>query len=240
MSGLPGDSESGEKPIMPDNSFKPTPLRSGERLNTSVRRPVPWSHMGIQRHKSQSLHGKLLYVPSRAKWRAWLKKHYRSETEVWLVFPKAGSGKPRVSYNDAVEEALCFGWIDSIVRGLDDDRYAQRFSVRRAGSKYSQANIERLRFLVREGSVSEDIRGTLPDLDPGRFRMPKDIAEAMKASPKTWKNFRSLSKSYVRIRVAYIESARKRPVEFRKRLAHFIRMTEQGRRIGFGGIEKHY
>lgn len=216
------------------------PLRSGERLNMNVRRPVPWSLMSLQHHVSKSLPGKLLYVPSRAKWRAWLKKHYRTETEVWLVFPKTGSGKPRVSYNDAVEEALCFAWIDSTVRGLDDDRYAQRFSVRRAGSKYSQANIERLRFLVREGNVSEDIRGTLPDLDPRRFRMPKDIAEAIRANPKAWKNFRSLSKSYVRIRVAYIEGARKRPVEFRKRLAHFIRMTEQNRQIGFGGIEKYY
>lgn len=196
--------------------------------------------MGQQRHAKKSPPGTLLYVPSRAKWRAWLKTHCRAESEVWLVFPKAGSGKPRVSYNDAVEEALCFGWIDSTVRGVDDDSFAQRFSPRRPGSKYSQANIERLRFLVREGKVAEDVRATLPDLAPRRFRVPKDIADAIKAHPTAWKNFRALSKSYVRIRIAYIEGARKRPVEFRKRLAHFIKTTEQNRRIGFGGIEKHY
>jgi uncharacterized protein YdeI (YjbR/CyaY-like superfamily) len=196
--------------------------------------------MSQQRHGKKSPPGNLLYVPTRPKWRAWLKKHYRSETEVWLVFPKAGSGKPRVSYNDAVEEALCFGWIDSTVRAIDDVSFAQRFSIRRPGSKYSQANIERLRFLLREGKVAEDIRGTLPELAPGRFRIPKDIADAIRANPMAWKNFRTLSKSYVRIRIAYIDGARKRPVEFRKRLAHFIRMTEQNRRIGFGGIDKHY
>ena len=196
--------------------------------------------MSPRRHAKKSAPVKLLYVPSRGKWRAWLKKHYRSETEVWLVLPKASSGRPRVSYNDAVEEALCFGWIDSTVRSVDDDSFAQRFSVRRAGSKYSQANIERLRFLVREGRVAEDIRPTLPDLAPDKFRMPKDIVEAIRANPKAWKNFRTLSKPYIRIRIAYIEGARKRPAEFRKRLAHFIRMTEQNRQIGFGGIEKHY
>ena len=196
--------------------------------------------MSQERRAKKSPPENLLYVPSRAKWRAWLKKHHRSETEVWLIFPKAGSGKPRVSYNDAVEEALCFGWIDSTVRGVDEDSFAQRFSVRRRGSKYSQANIERLRFLVREGKVAEDIRTTLPDLAPRRLSIPKDIADAIEANPEAWKNFRALSEPYVRIRIAYIEGARKRPAEFRKRLAHFIRMTEQNKRIGFGGIEKHY
>jgi len=196
--------------------------------------------MSQRHHAKDSTSGKLLYVPSRAKWRAWLKKHYRSEHEVWLVFPKAGSGKPRVPYNDAVEEALCFGWIDSTVRTIDDASFAQRFSVRRAGSKYSQANIERLRFLVREDKVADDILQTLPDLTPGRFKVPKDIEAAIRANPKAWKNYRTLSESYVRIRIAYVERARKRPAEFRKRLSHFIRMTELNKRFGFGGIEKHY
>ena len=196
--------------------------------------------MSTQRHQKKPSPKKLLYVPSRAKWRAWLKKHHRSETEVWLVFPRAASGKARLSYNDAGEEALCFGWIDSIVRGIDDEKFAQRFSLRRPGSTYSQANIERLRFLVSKGMVSSDIRKTLPNLAPGRFKISKDITEAIRANPKAWKNFRTLSKPYVRIRIAYIEGARKRPVEFRKRLAHFIKITEQNGRIGFGGIEKHY
>ena len=98
---------------------------------------------------------KLLYVADRKAWRDWLQQHYKSESEVWLVYHKKHSGKPRIPYNDAVEEALCFGWIDSIVKSVDADRFAQRFSVRNPKTPYSQANKERLRELVRQGKVVE-------------------------------------------------------------------------------------
>lgn len=72
-----------------------------------------------------------LYVTGRKAWRAWLAKYHKTETEVWLVYYRKETGKPRISYNDAVEEALCYGWIDSIVRTLDKERFAQRFSIRK-------------------------------------------------------------------------------------------------------------
>ncbi len=72
----------------------------------------------------------LLHVTTRREWRAWLKKHYRSEREIWLVYYKRHTGKLRMSYNDAVEESLCFGSIDSTVKTIDADRFAQRFTVR--------------------------------------------------------------------------------------------------------------
>ena len=75
---------------------------------------------------------KLLYVTNRKEWRGWLKGHYKSEKDIWLVYYKKRTGKPRISYNDAVDEATCFGWIDSIVRTIDEDKFAQRFSVRKA------------------------------------------------------------------------------------------------------------
>jgi uncharacterized protein YdeI (YjbR/CyaY-like superfamily) len=87
----------------------------------------------------------LLYVTNRDEWRSWLVENYKAEKQVWLVFYKKHTGKPGVTYNDAVEEALCIGWIDSIVRRIDQDRYAQRFSVRKPKSSYSQANIERVK-----------------------------------------------------------------------------------------------
>src|SRR5215204_331781 len=94
-----------------------------------------------------------LHVTDRKKWRAWLRKHYKTEKEIWLVYPKKGTGRPRIEYNDAVEEALCFGWIDSIVKKLDEDSTVQRFSPRKLKAKYSQANIERLRTLVAKKKV---------------------------------------------------------------------------------------
>lgn len=107
---------------------------------------------------------KLLYAAGRREWRAWLAKHYRSEKEVWLVFWKKHTGKAGVAYSDAVEEALCFGWIDSTMRRLDEASYAQRFSPRRPGSAYSQANLERLRRLAAEGKVAEEVLAALGDL----------------------------------------------------------------------------
>ena len=183
---------------------------------------------------------RLLHVTTRAAWRAWLKANYKSRTEVWLVYSRKSSGKPRLAYNEAVEEALCFGWIDSIVRSIDAARFAQRFSVRKIGSRYSQANLERLRALVRRRRVMRDVLPTLPDLSKAEFKIPADILRAIRGNPRAWKHFRGFSPAYVRIRIAYIDGARRRPAEFRKRLAHFVRETEANRQFGFGGIDKYY
>ena len=183
---------------------------------------------------------KLLCVSDRSEWRAWLRSNYNSTYEVWLVYYKKHTGKPRISYNDAVEEALCFGWIDRTVRTLDEDRFAQRFSVRRTGSHYSQANVERLRALLKEGKVAKDVMESLPDLSGHIFIIPADILKAIKSNAKAWRNFQRFSPPYVRIRVAFIDGARNRPAEFKKRLSHFVRMTEQNKQFGFGGIDKHF
>ncbi|MBN1653139.1 MAG: YdeI/OmpD-associated family protein, partial [Deltaproteobacteria bacterium] len=177
----------------------------------------------------------------RKEWRAWLKQNYKSETEIWLVYYKKHTGKPRIAYNDAVEEALCFGWIDSTVRTVDENRFAQRFSIRNPKSQYSQANRERLVVLAKRGKIVKDVRRTLGDLtEEAEFKIPLDILKELKANKKAWKNFQGLSSSYKRIRIAFIDAARKRPEVFEKRLKYFILMTEKNRRFGFGGIEKYY
>ncbi len=114
--------------------------------------------------------GQLLHLSDRAEWRAWLQEHYRSEREAWLVSYKVHTGKPSISYNDQVEEALCFGWIDSIGRRIDDDRFARRFTPRRPGSPYSEANKARLRALVREGRVAPDVLAGLGERAGRRAR----------------------------------------------------------------------
>lgn len=183
----------------------------------------------------------LLYVTRREEWRAWLERHYKSEKEIWLVFYKKHTGQPRISYNEAVEEALCFGWIDSTARRIDEERYAQRFSVRRPKSTYSQANKERLRELVRQGKVVDDVLATLGDvLEEDAFEIPPDILDAIQDNEAAWKNFQGFSPGYIRIRIAFIDGARNRPDEFEKRLKYFIQMTEKNKQFGFGGIEKYY
>jgi uncharacterized protein YdeI (YjbR/CyaY-like superfamily) len=181
-----------------------------------------------------------LYVTEPKDWRNWLKKNYKNQKDIWLIYPKKATGKPRIEYNDAVEEALCFGWIDSINKKLDDDHTVQRFSPRKPKAKYSQANIERLRYLVENNKVIKEVAETLDDVLNREFIIPPDILKAIKGNKMAWRQFQSLSNPYIRIRVAYIEGARKRPEEFKKRLRHFIEMTEKNKMFGFGGIEKHY
>lgn len=88
--------------------------------------------------------GKTLYVINRKKWREWLRKNHKNEKDIWLIFFKKESGKPRLPYNDAVEEALCYGWIDSIVKKNDGEKFAQRFSPRKKNSFLSDMNKERI------------------------------------------------------------------------------------------------
>jgi uncharacterized protein YdeI (YjbR/CyaY-like superfamily) len=182
---------------------------------------------------------RLLYVPDRAGWRAWLKDHYRSEADVWLVYYRKESGRPRVAYNDAVEEALCFGWIDSTIKKLDEERFAQRFTPRRRGSSYSQPNRERLLRLVMAGQVAEDVLPGVRVVLGEAFEAPPDIVEALRADPAGWAHFERFSPAYRRIRIAFVESARERPEEFEKRLHHLIRMNAKGKQFGHG-IEAYY
>jgi uncharacterized protein YdeI (YjbR/CyaY-like superfamily) len=182
---------------------------------------------------------KTLYAPDRQAWRAWLEEHYRDEREVWLIYYRKQADKPRIPYNDAVEEALCFGWIDSTVKHLDEERIAQRFSPRKPKSGYSQTNMERLRWLMARGLVMPDLLATLDGISTEEFEIPADIYQALRASEQAWHNFQRYSGSYQRIRVAYVDSARDRPGEFEKRLRHLVRMTEQNKQFGHD-IEKYY
>jgi uncharacterized protein YdeI (YjbR/CyaY-like superfamily) len=181
-----------------------------------------------------------LHVTDRAEWRAWLKKHHKKEKEIWLVYYKKHTGKPRIAYNDAVEEALCFGWIDSTAKSLDVDRTAQRFTPRRPGTPYSQANKERLRALAAQGKLIQEVKDTLGGILQEEFKIAPDILKAIRADEQAWKNFQNFSEPYKRIRVAFIEGARKRPEEFQKRLHYFIRMTARNKLFGFGGIDKYF
>lgn len=180
-----------------------------------------------------------LYVTTREEWRAWLAEHYRTEVEIWLIYYRKATGKARIPYNTAVEEALCFDWIDSINRGLDDERMAQRFTPRKAKSGYSQTNIERLRRLVPAGKVMPEVEASLDDLLEQEFDYPEDIMAALCANDEAWRNFQSYSGSYQRIRIAYVETGRNRPGEFEKRLKNLIQKTAQGKQFGFG-IEGYY
>ena len=180
-----------------------------------------------------------LYITNRDEWRDWLEEHYKDASEIWLVSYLKKTGKPSVPYNDAVEEALCFGWIDSIVKKLDEERNAQRYTPRKAKSGYSQTNKERLKKLIERGKVMPEVLAGLDEIGLEDFEYPDDIMAALQESEQAWENFQRYSGSYQRIRIAYIEVARDRPGEYEKRLTHLIKMTEQDKQFG-RGIEDYY
>ena len=183
----------------------------------------------------------IFYTSERGVWRKWLAEHFETESEIWFVFPMKESGGKALSYNDAVEEALCFGWIDSTIKHIDPTHRAQRFTPRKKGSPYSRPNIERLIWLERQGLLHPHIRDSVLSLIRTPYIFPADILDAIKADGVAWENYEKLSEPYKRIRVAYIDAARKRPNEFKKRLESFIKKTRDGKLIvGFGGIDKYY
>lgn len=180
-----------------------------------------------------------LIVKNRAEWRNWLKKNYKTEKEIWLVFYNKASGKSRLPYDVAVEEALCFGWIDSIVKKIEKDSHVQRFTPRNPKSSYSQLNKERMKKLLKQKKVIASVRKTLGDLENARFVFPLDITDEIMKNKIAWKNYQKFSEPYKRIRIAFIDGARKRPDVFKQRLNYFIKMTTQNKQYGSTGFEKY-
>jgi len=183
---------------------------------------------------------KLLYAADRKEWRAWLQNNFDKEKEIWLVFPKKSSGKLRILYNDAVEEALCFGWIDSQQKSMTPENNALRFSPRKPKSSYSQPNKERLKWLLQQNLLHPSILETVAKIAAENFVFPTDIISEIKKDKAAWANYQKFSPAYQRIRIAYIDSARDRKEEFTKRLENFIAKCRENKQIGFGGIEKYY
>ena len=181
------------------------------------------------------------YTADRDAWREWLSSHFETEKEIWFVFPMKASGEESLSYNDAVEEALCFGWIDSTIKHIDPLHRAQRFTPRNPSSVYSRPNIERLSWLNDRGLLHPAVRENVLPLITAPYVFPEDILSRLRADPVAWENYNAFPDAYRRIRVAYIDVARKRPEEFEKRMKSFLEKTRQNRRIpGFGGIDKYY
>ncbi len=173
-----------------------------------------------------------LYLTQRAEWRKWLMEHHATAKEIWLISYSKTSGKPGLPYLEAVEEALCFGWIDGIAKKLDEERLAQRFTPRLTNSNWTELNKERARRLIASGQMTEAGLVKLPDLSLDAFRIPDDILAALQEDPQTWENFQAFPMLYKRIRVGYIEETRKQPEVFKKRLANFLQKTRQNKMFG--------
>lgn len=142
------------------------------------------------------------YTSSRQEWRAWLAANFETADEIWFVFPMKSSGEKSLSYNDAVEEALCFGWIDSTIKNISETHRAQRFTPRKKDSPYSRPNIERLIWLEEHGMIHPKIRESVLLAIQKPYEFPADILETIRADVTAWKNYENLPEAYKRIRIA--------------------------------------
>jgi uncharacterized protein YdeI (YjbR/CyaY-like superfamily) len=155
-----------------------------------------------------------------------------------LAYYRKETGKPRISYDDAVEEALCYGWIDSTVKALDSERFAQRFSPRKMTSSLSQMNRERIRVVIATKKMTKAGLDAIAHIfdpredDHQELNIPPDILEPL--NDQAWQNFQRVPETYQRIRRAFIESRKRHGEEmFRRSLTYFIKMTAKKKRFGF-------
>lgn len=172
------------------------------------------------------------YPKTRSDWRNWLTANHKSQKEIWLLYPLKSSGLPCLAYCDAVQEAICFGWIDGQKKKYDDTFSCQRWTPRRPNSKWSELNKHHARLVTAQGLMTPAGRAVLPDLNPDSFVIPPALLQALQKDKIFWEKFRALPPYYRRIRLDYIIRRMNRPALYEKTLSHFIRRTLEGRRYG--------
>ncbi|HYF30899.1 MAG TPA: YdeI/OmpD-associated family protein [Chitinophagaceae bacterium] len=187
-----------------------------------------------------SLELKTYYARNRKAWRAWLLKHHAKSPGVWLIYYKKESGKPRVEYADAVEEALCFGWIDSTMRPLDEDRYMQRFTPRKPKSVWSALNKSRIEKLMGQGLMmpagleaidTAKKNGSWTSIDHvENLEMPAALTRALNKNKAALKHFNQASRTY-RKQVLYRINSAKLPETRARRIAEMVKMMGEGKKI---------
>lgn len=171
------------------------------------------------------------------EWRWWLTHHHDSASEVWLVFHKRHTGRASIAYQDAVDEALCFGWIDSLIRRLDGARYARKFTPRKPDSKWSTSNRKRYAELQTQGRLAlaglerppTDRSGDAPR--PSLASIPQYILEALRKRPAACRYFESLAPSHRRMCIGWIDSAKKQETKTR-RLQEAVHLFAAGKKLG--------
>ncbi len=186
---------------------------------------------------------KQVHVTTRSEWRRWLAENHDQEKRgIWLVFHKKKAGKPSLEYQESVEEALCFGWIDSIIKKIDDDKYCRKFTPRKDESQWSNTNKKRVEKIVEEGRMTEfglakveaakrSGRGEI-DLRPSiNMEMPQELSEALARNTNAKDFFAELAPTYQKQFIGWIVTA-KRPRTKAKRIKESLALLAKGEKLG--------
>jgi uncharacterized protein YdeI (YjbR/CyaY-like superfamily) len=185
-----------------------------------------------------------IYLPTREQWREWLAANHETEPGIWLIFYKKHTGKPSLPYDHAVEEALCYGWIDSIIRRIDEERYRQKFTPRKMRSSWSVANVMRVEALVKQGKMTPkglDLyqyakeQNLLPDASlkqkPKMPDTPAWLKKALNDNPAAGDHFNKLAPSHRRHYLMWLMDAKREDTRTR-RLQEAIDKLSKGEQLG--------
>ncbi len=186
-----------------------------------------------------------LYLSDRKNWRAWLMENRDAKREVWLIYYKKHTGITSISYDDSVEEALCFGWVDSIIRKIDEEKFARKFSPRTDKSTWSEANKKRAKKMIREGKMTEAgwakirkakdsgewFKTPASTIYKRKLFIPSYLEDSLAANKIALENFNKLAESQKKNFVGWIDSAKKEETR-RRRLAEAIELLKRNQKLG--------
>jgi uncharacterized protein YdeI (YjbR/CyaY-like superfamily) len=186
-----------------------------------------------------------LYVINRKKWRAWLEKNHASKKEIWLIYYKKHTGKSRIPYDDAVEESICYGWIDSTVKRLDEEKYCQRFTPRNYKSIWSDINIMRLKKMLDAEKMEQPGLDKVPPeimkmaktgkilprgpAIPEVLETPKDLVNALNENPDALENWKRFAPSHRKMYIYWIMDA-KRPETRERRISKVVGFAKENKK----------
>ena len=185
---------------------------------------------------------KQLYVADREQWRQWLSENHATKAGIWLVFYKKETSKPTIEYEAAVEEALCFGWIDSIIKKIDASKYARKFTPRSDKSRWSKLNKKRANKMIKQGRMTEvGLAKIKAAKKTGRWdedarpqislEIPPEFAKALACNKKAKETFDKLAPSYRKHYIGWITIAKRQETK-KRRIAESIALLEKGKRLG--------
>ena len=183
-----------------------------------------------------------LYVKNKRDWRGWLQNNFVSKKGIWLIYYKKHIGKPRIPYADAVEEAICFGWIDSTVKRVDEEIYVQEFSPRKLRSPWSFLNKERAEAMIRTGLMTQAGLIKIEEAKKNRrweeaytskkkVEIPGDLSKALKSDQKVNRNFRNFADSYQNLYINWINHAKKEETR-QRRITEVVKRAAKNQKPG--------
>ena len=183
-----------------------------------------------------------LYVIKRNDWRSWLQTNNESKQEIWLIYYKKHTGKPRIPYADAVEEAICFGWIDSTVKRVDEETFVQKFTPRKSRSVWSVLNKKRAEEMIQTGLMTPAGLGKVKEAKKnGRWEeaytskkkveIPVDLSKALKFDQKANRNFKNFADSYQNMYINWINYAKKEETR-QRRIKEVVKRASNNQKPG--------